>query len=304
MRQKAKTAVLAVIMVTTGAVLTALQPAPASHLNASRQPQFGSLAAPIEAFANWSEPTSIGDAYVGTVPQSASFEYPPQFVSYGYEARPELPSNPLQYPPLGDLLPTKPGIEAQQNAPIGPPDVRKSDRLPRQLKPRVVRIQFSAPVLAPMAHTLFCLHYPDECRVRKVVFRGGPFKLTDERRAELEHVNAEVNRTITWKRDTEWLAGKGWLISPKFGDCNVFAVTKRHELLALGWPERALLLSEVVTSGGEHHLVLVVRTSEGDLVADSLDQNIRSWEKTSYQWVRIQSPASPKSWSTVATVTG
>jgi predicted transglutaminase-like cysteine proteinase len=93
------------------------------------------------------------------------------------------------------------------------------------------------------------------------------------------------------------------LISPKAGDCHDYAVTKRHELMAQGWPARSLLLSEVETSWGEHHLVLVVRTSEGDLVADNLNGNIRNWSKTPYQWVRIQSPANPTFWSTVASKT-
>jgi predicted transglutaminase-like cysteine proteinase len=95
------------------------------------------------------------------------------------------------------------------------------------------------------------------------------------------------------------VAGEQWLISPKAGDCNDYAVTKRHELMAKGWPARALLLAEVVTTWGEHHLVLVIRTRDGDLVADNLNANIRAWNKAPYQWVRVQSPADPKFWSTV-----
>ena len=43
-----------------------------------------------------------------------------------------------------------------------------------QPKYPVVRIQFESPVLAPFAHTVFCLKYRDDCKVRKMVFRGGP----------------------------------------------------------------------------------------------------------------------------------
>jgi hypothetical protein len=39
------------------------------------------------------------------------------------------------------------------------------------------------------------------------------------------------------------------------------------------------LLSEVVTSGGEHHLVLVVRTKSGDLVLGNMAHAIRQWSK-------------------------
>jgi predicted transglutaminase-like cysteine proteinase len=62
-----------------------------------------------------------------------------------------------------------------------------------------------------------------------------------------------------------------------------------------------VLLSEVIVPDGEHHLVLVVRTKEGDLVLDNLDANIRSVAMTypDYQWVRIESPQNPKYWASV-----
>jgi predicted transglutaminase-like cysteine proteinase len=167
----------------------------------------------------------------------------------------------------------------------------------------IVRIQFSTPVLAPMAHTFFCLKYPSECMVHKVVFRGGAMSLTAKRWAELERVNAAVNRAIIPHPNRAGLAAEKWLIAPKAGECHDYAVTKRHDLIALGWPERDLLLSEVVTSWGEHHLVLVVRTSEGDLVADSLTGQIRDWSSAPYQWLRIQKPENPTFWSSVASTT-
>ena len=52
------------------------------------------------------------------------------------------------------------------------------------------------------------------------------------------------------------------------GDCNDHAITKRHILIAHGWPPRALLLSEVVVPSGQHDLVLVVRTKNADLVLE------------------------------------
>lgn len=76
---------------------------------------------------------------------------------------------------------------------------------------------------------------------------------------------------------------------PVLGDCNDYAVTKRHRLTADGWPARDVLLSEVVTVSGEHHLV-VVRTSDGDLVLDNLTDRIVPWFHKPYRWVRIQMP--------------
>jgi predicted transglutaminase-like cysteine proteinase len=161
------------------------------------------------------------------------------------------------------------------------------------------RIQFNTPTLAPFAYARHCLQYPAECKVRRMAFRGGKLALTDRRWAELTAVNAEVNRSINPERNPAGVAGEEWLISPRAGDCNDYAVTKRHELLARGWPSRALLLAEVVVPSGEHHLVVVVRTNEGDLVIDNLNANIRPWFKTQYRWVRIQTPRAPTAWATV-----
>jgi predicted transglutaminase-like cysteine proteinase len=163
----------------------------------------------------------------------------------------------------------------------------------------VERIEFETPTLAPMAYTQFCLRYPGECRVRKI-FRGGPIRLSAEKRAELARVNSNVNARIVPEPNLEGLAGEVWLIGPDRGDCNDYAVTKRHELMAQGFPARALLLSEVVTTWGEHHLVLVVRTTDGDLVLDSLTDRIKPWLRTPYRWVRMQMPGVARLWTTIA----
>jgi predicted transglutaminase-like cysteine proteinase len=163
----------------------------------------------------------------------------------------------------------------------------------------IQRIKFEAPALAPMAHTIFCLRYEDECRAR-LLFRGGPILLTEARWADLKDVNLAVNRAIIPERNELGLAGETWLIDPERGDCNDYAVTKLHRLLKRGWPARTLLLGEVVIPSGEHHLVLLVRTKSGDLVLDNLTPQIRPWSRAPYRWVRIQSPGNPRYWTTVA----
>jgi predicted transglutaminase-like cysteine proteinase len=98
------------------------------------------------------------------------------------------------------------------------------------------------------------------------------------------------------------LAGEEWIINPDRGDCNDYAVSKRHELLRRGWPARALLLSEVVINSGEHHLVLLVRTRSGDVVLDNLTPQIKPWLQAPYRWVRVQSPSYNGLWATVGKV--
>lgn len=171
--------------------------------------------------------------------------------------------------------------------------------MPIGLLSAIQRIKLDAPTLAPMAHTMFCQRYENECRARPM-FRGGPVPLTEARWADLQEVNQTVNHAIIPERNELGLAGEAWLINPKRGDCNDYAVSKRHQLLARNWPARTLLLSEVVTDWGEHHLVLVARTTSEDLVLDNLTPQIRPWSRAPYRWVRIQMPENPRYWATVA----
>ena len=172
--------------------------------------------------------------------------------------------------------------------------------MPMGLQSAIQHIKFDTTTLAPMAYTQFCLHYEDECRANKIMFRGGPVQLTAERWDDLKEVNKSVNADIIPEANELGLAAETWLISPDRGDCNDYAVTKRHELLDRGWPARALLLSEVVVSSGEHHLVLVVRTRSGDLVLDNLTSQIKPWSRAPYRWVRIQKPNDSRLWATIS----
>jgi predicted transglutaminase-like cysteine proteinase len=172
---------------------------------------------------------------------------------------------------------------------------------PRMLGVERNQIGFAEPVLAPMQHVRFCLNYPDDCAVHGVDFRKRHIVLTVDRWDALNAVNRAVNRYIAPQPDFSPPALAEWRILPAAGDCADYAVTKRHMLLALGWPSRSLLLSEVVVPSGEHHLVLVVQTKGLDLVLDNLSENIRPLRTIihQYRWVRMETPFNPKFWSTV-----
>src|SRR5579872_840965 len=172
---------------------------------------------------------------------------------------------------------------------------------PMALKHQVDRIAFSTPTLPPMAHTLFCARYRADCENQGGDFRRRNIALTLDRWNELNVINREVNRDIVPQPNMGGVATEQWIIAPTAGDCNDYAVTKRHALLARGWPSRALLLSEVIVPSGEHHLVLLVRTKDVDLVLDNLTQSIRPLTLAAhlYRWVRVQSPHNPKYWTSV-----
>jgi predicted transglutaminase-like cysteine proteinase len=172
---------------------------------------------------------------------------------------------------------------------------------PMGLRGAIQYIKFDQPTLPPMAFTIFCLKYKDECKPRPhhIVFRGGRLKLTAERLAQMQEINRRVNGAIRPEPNLEGLRGEKWLLHPASGDCNDYAVTKRHDLIEKGFPARSVLLSEVVTTWGEHHLVVVVRTFSGDLVLDNLTGQILPWSKKSYRWVRIQTPSNPTYWASL-----
>jgi predicted transglutaminase-like cysteine proteinase len=201
-------------------------------------------------------------------------------------------------PALATLPTPAAGTDPQQVKVVTPSPVRMAlYSTPRRLEADVDRLNFDAPTLAPMAFMRFCMRYLDDCKVGGLAFRPRPVSLTPARRAELVVVNREVNHAIAPQANTDGVMAEEWLVSPREGDCNDYAVTKRHELLARGWPSRALLLAEVVVPSGEHHLVLVVRTREQDLVLDNLNWNVRPISQIQYQWVRAQQANNPKFWS-------
>jgi predicted transglutaminase-like cysteine proteinase len=160
--------------------------------------------------------------------------------------------------------------------------------------------QCLVPGLAPMAHLQFCLQFREDCEVRGIDFRRRNIAMTMKRWNELDTINREVNRDIYPQERKDGLPTQVWQVSPPIGDCNDYAVTKRHKLLALGWPSRALLLAEVLTMSGEPHLVLVVRMKDINLVLDNLDTEIWPIESLHYRWVRIESPQNPRFWLMVS----
>jgi len=177
--------------------------------------------------------------------------------------------------------------------------------LPSNLKTQWTHMAFETPALAPFAYSRFCVHYSDDCREHGHVFRKArTMELTIDRWNELMSVNRQVNASIIPVQITGPNTFDSWRVAPRKGDCNDFAVTKRHELLMRGWPSRALLLAEVVTPAGEHHMILVVRTRSQDLVLDNLTGAIKSWSKTPYQWVRVQTPSNPNLWASISAEQG
>lgn len=157
--------------------------------------------------------------------------------------------------------------------------------------PSAASMQEGGYALAPFSFVKFCLDYPSDCPKS-----AGPrrVRLTSDRMAELSNVNRAVNESIRPKPDTSKL--RYWRLDVDAGDCNSFAVQKRHELIQRGWPAAALALTVAKTAQGEGHLVVTVRTDQGDLVLDNLRSNIVPWQRAGYEWIMRQSERNPQFW--------
>lgn len=162
----------------------------------------------------------------------------------------------------------------------------------KDLGASVRQITEGQPTLAPMAHVRFCLSNPDQC-----TDTGGAssVEFSAQRRNELEKVNRQVNRSI---RPVSDRANEDiWTIDTASGDCEDYVLTKRKRLLQLGWSSRSLRIAIAHTRSGEGHAVLVVKTSEGDVVLDNRFDEIKDWRNTDLRWAKIQSGKNPKVWS-------
>ena len=146
-------------------------------------------------------------------------------------------------------------------------------------------------VLAPFSFVKFCVDYPAECPKDAGAAR---VHLTAEKAAELSAINRQVNGAIQPTPDHS--AMRYWRLNVAKGDCNAYAVQKRHELLQRGWPAGALALTVVKTAWGEGHLVVTVRTDGGDLVLDNLRTQVIAANRTGYHWIMRQSERDPELW--------
>lgn len=148
--------------------------------------------------------------------------------------------------------------------------------------------------IEPFAHVLFCTRSPSECTTST---GPGTVELTREKRRELMDVNRRVNRQINARSDdSSAIGGDEWSLAPQSGDCEDYAITKRHALIGQGWPAASLRLAVAHTAWGEGHLVLIVRTSKGDLVLDNMTDAIRNWRKSGLRWNMIQAAGNPRVW--------
>jgi len=172
----------------------------------------------------------------------------------------------------------------------------------------VVPANFVAPVQArfmssgeaaavPAGYVSFCIRFADQCQISatdSIVLDNTTWKA-------LNQITASVNDAI-WPEEDQKHYGRAeyWNIpTDGLGDCEDYALTKRKELTAAGYPISALRIAIVVTRQGERHAVLTVATDKGDLVLDNLNDEVKGWNSTGYRWIERQDPVHAMQWVSV-----
>ncbi|MFZ1080011.1 MAG: transglutaminase-like cysteine peptidase [Methylovirgula sp.] len=164
-------------------------------------------------------------------------------------------------------------------------------------EPRATYAMLGGPTSVPYGWLDFCTREPQECN--QPVLRAVDANLTPQTWHLLDEVNRHVNRTIM---PISNLAHWGTVLDhwdyPRDGkgDCKIYALEKRRELIAAGLPRQALLMTIVRDLNGEGHTILTVKTNRGEFTLDNLSDEVRSWKATGYQFLKRQSQENPNAW--------
>jgi predicted transglutaminase-like cysteine proteinase len=198
---------------------------------------------------------------------------------------------------VGGLLAAS-GVCAQQVTAFGsiedfdPPSVRASSFM-----------RIFGPAQPPHGFVRFCEAVPQECTSDHR--KENRFNASADRLRELDDVNRAVNTAVAPATDLEvYGVNEYWTLPRSKGDCEDYALLKRHNLLKKGWPVSSLLMTVVRDEKGEGHAVLTARTMQGDYILDNKLEDVRLWSQTPYEFVMRQSYINPRVWVALDTRQG
>ncbi|MBC2886212.1 transglutaminase-like cysteine peptidase [Ochrobactrum sp. CM-21-5] len=149
----------------------------------------------------------------------------------------------------------------------------------------------------PYGHKDYCERNPRDCRTHRAL---APMKLTPQRMKLLQTVNRSANHRIRPVSDQDNYGKRDHWTMPTNGkgDCEDYVLMKRAQLIARGIGPSQLLITMV--QGSEAHVVLTVRTDHGDYILDNLRDDVLPVEKTSYRYIKMQSPTNSGQWVSIA----
>jgi len=143
----------------------------------------------------------------------------------------------------------------------------------------------------------FCGRRPEECALGKL--QPLDVRLTAKTWAILNKINKLANDSIAPVTNLEhWgtmVDHWDYPIDGK-GDCKIYALFKRKQLIEQGFPRQALLMTIVRDLDGEGHAILTVKTDRGEFVLDNLRDEIVPWDATGYRFIKRQAQDDPNVW--------
>lgn len=129
---------------------------------------------------------------------------------------------------------------------------------------------------------------------------AGPAQMNASKWATVKSVNAQVNRAIKPMSDMQSRGvAEYWSNGGRTGDCEDYALKKRSILLSKGFKPSQLPLVKTRLRNGEAHIVLVVRTTEGDYVLDNLRNDVPLYKRTGYRFLKMQSASNSSQWVSI-----
>jgi predicted transglutaminase-like cysteine proteinase len=157
---------------------------------------------------------------------------------------------------------------------------------------------------SPYGWLHFCRAQPAECAAPQL--EPAYVELTSQAWGELNQINTIINRQIKPLGDEDHYriyeqSILNWWTYPDDGkgNCNDYVLMKRKLLVEAGWPRSALLMTVVIDHSGGGHLILTVQTDQGDLILDNMREEIVSWDRTGYRFVKRQSGRNANEWVSI-----
>jgi predicted transglutaminase-like cysteine proteinase len=148
---------------------------------------------------------------------------------------------------------------------------------------------------APIGYINFCSHGQAECQFRSD--KTERVALRPEQLEQLNQVNTYVNTKIKPVSDAvTYGVPDYWSYPVSSGDCEDYVLLKKRYLQGLGFSPAQLLITVVLDENGAGHAILTVMTDKADLILDNRRNEILSWNKTGYKFLKRQSQADASVW--------
>lgn len=165
------------------------------------------------------------------------------------------------------------------------------------LVPASTAMAVGAAMPMPAGHRDFCAAHPEDCGPMD---DRGPEAMSPARWRAVWQVNRGVNARIAGRTDREIFDREEvWTYPDTQGDCEDYVLLKRRLLVAAGFADSNLLITTVRLEDGSGHAVLTLRTADGDYVLDNLENRVRPWRETGYEFVRRQASDHARRWLSI-----